>query len=188
MQPTPQPKPTGPETQPNGPGTPPQPQPPQFPPQSPPWSSPSPPQPQWPCPWPSCCHGIPGAVGKDGAALATPEPSPRPANPRVPATAIAAAIALRFIMQPLYATSRFATFAPNDSSDPELPAGMDGSASGSKSGRRHAPTATVEMLLSKRPAAVKPSYLASVTGTACGLSGLPLPRWRASERCAPPLL
>jgi hypothetical protein len=77
----------------------------------------------------------------------------------------AAAIALRFIMQPLYATSRFATFAPNDSSDPEPLAGMDESASGSKSGRCHAPIATVEMLLSKRPAVVKQSYLASVKGT-----------------------
>jgi hypothetical protein len=185
MHPTPQPKPTGPWTQPNGPGAPPQPQPgpPQFPSQFPPSPS-SPPHPQCPWPWPSCCHGIPGALGKDGAALTTADPSPRLANPRVPAMVTAAAIALRFIMQPLYATSRFATFAPNDSSDPELLAGMDESASGSKSRRCHAPIATVEMLLSKPPAVVKPSYLASVKGTSCGLSGFPPPRWpmRATPR------
>jgi hypothetical protein len=166
--------------QPNGPGAPPQPQPrpPQSPPQFPPSPSSPPPQPQCPWPWPSCCHGIPGAFGKDGVALTTPDPSPRLANPRLPAIVTAAAIALRFMMQPLYATSRFATFAPNDPSDPELLAGMDESASGSKSGRRHAPIATVEMLLSKRPAVVKAFYLASVKGTSCGLSGFPPPRWR----------
>src|SRR5271167_649277 len=93
--------------QPNGPGTPPQPGPPQSPPpQFPP--SPSPPQsppppPQCPWPWPSCCHGICGALGKVGAAFATPDPSPRAANPSMLAIVTFAATAFRFIMQPLYA-------------------------------------------------------------------------------------
>ena len=95
--------------QPNGPPQPP-PQPglPQFPPPQSPPRPPSPPQP-WPCPWPSwssCCHGIPGVSGKDGVALAMPDPSPRAANPIVPATANTAAIALSLIMRPLYAISR----------------------------------------------------------------------------------
>src|ERR1700676_3556275 len=110
MHPVAQPKPTGPLTQPNGPGTPPQPGPPQLPPpQFPPSPSPPPqsPPPQCPWPWPSCCHGICGALGKVGAAFATPDPSPRAANPSVLAIVTLAATAFRFIMRPLYATSRF---------------------------------------------------------------------------------
>lgn len=160
--------------QPYGPGPPPQPQPgpPQFPPQSPPSPS-SPPQPPCPWPWPSCCHGIPGAFGNDGAALTTPDPSPRLANPRVPAMVTAAPIALRFIMQPLYATSRFETFAPNDSSDPKLLREWVGQPPARFLAGAIPPTATVEMLLSKRPAVVKRSYLASVKGTSCGPSRFP---------------
>jgi hypothetical protein len=92
-------------TQPNGPGTPPQPGPPQSPPsppQSPPPQSPPPQSPPCPCPWPwpSCCHGNCGAFGKGGAAFATPDPSPRAANPSVLAIVTLAAIAFRFIMRP----------------------------------------------------------------------------------------
>ena len=142
MHPVAQPQPRGPLMQPNGPGTPPQPGPgpPQLPPQSPP-SPPSPPQsPPCPCPWPwpSCCHGICGAFGKRGAAFATPDPSPRAANPSVLAIVTLAAIAFRFIMRPLYATSRFAPFAPNRFSDPKLLRGTESATYGLKPGRCHA--------------------------------------------------
>jgi hypothetical protein len=164
MHPVAQPQPTGPLTQPNGPGTPPQPGPPQLPPQSPP----SPPCP-CPWPWPSCCHGICGAFGKGGAAFATPDPSPRAANPSVLAIVTLAAIAFRFIMRPLYATFRFATFAPNRFSDPKLLRGMESATCGLKPGRCHALPRRWRCFVSStgRHAA---AYLVSVTATSAGPS------------------
>ena len=171
MHPVAQPQPTGPLMQPNGPGTPPQPGPPQLPPQSPP-SPPSPPQsPPCPCPWPwpSCCHGICGALGKGGAAFATPDPSPRAANPSVLAIVTLAAIAFRFIMRPLHATSRFATFAPNRFSDPKLLRGTESATCGLKPGRCHALPRRWRCFVSST-GRLAPAYLVSVTATSAGRS------------------
>jgi hypothetical protein len=171
MHPVAQPQPTGPLTQPNGPGTPPQPGPPQLPPQSPPSppQSPPPQSPPCPCPWPwpSCCHGICGAFGKGGAAFATPDPSPRAANPSVLAIVTLAAIAFRFIMRPLYATSRFATFAPNRFSDPKLLRGTESATCGLKPGRCHALPRRWRCFVSSTGRRAS-AYLVSVTATSPG--------------------